>query len=79
MMCLASGMAHVDDQIVLVAQVPVQLATILMAKPQFLYSERMYDVLQDILTDEQKELLEAASVEARPLVFNCLAPGTRLA
>lgn len=72
MMCLDMGMAHEinnDTPCVLVAEVPAGLASLLLQKPQYLFSIRMYDALQAILTDEQKAALDEMSVEARPLVF----------
>jgi hypothetical protein len=60
---------HTDTPVLLLAEVPAGLASILLQKPQFLFSERMYDILQMVLTDEQKDVLAHASVDARPVVF----------
>lgn len=48
---------------------PLELASVFAAKPQFVWSERMQNNLMSILTDEQKAALNAAGCEARPLVF----------
>lgn len=68
------SMAHDNEitpstPVILFAEVPAALAQLLLAKPQFLFSERMYDHLQAILVDEQQEYLDAHAVEARPIIF----------
>lgn len=49
--------------------VPYELAAVLAAKPQYVFSERMYLNLLDILTPDQEAALATAKVHPRPLVF----------
>jgi hypothetical protein len=58
--------------VVVPVEMALETALCIGQKVQFLYSERMQDVLMSILTVEQIAELVAAKVAPRPLVFPML-------